>query len=76
MSQLLAGLWRQRRLTRLMGEALCCLLSLTQSAQSVILLALEFGRREAIGRVDVFVAAPIGDVHAVSTEATRGQPLQ
>src|SRR5215510_5937973 len=56
--QWLAGLWRQRRLTRLMGEALCRLLSLTQSAQSVIPRALEFGRREAVGRVDVFVAAP------------------
>src|SRR6266581_2135898 len=56
--QLIAGRWRQRRLTGLMGEALCRLLSLTQSAESVIPLALEFGRHEAVGRVDLFIAAP------------------
>src|SRR6266446_4031947 len=56
--QLIAALWRQRRLPGLMGEALCRLLSLPQSSESVIPLALEFSRREAVGRVDLLVAAP------------------
>src|SRR5215468_10362068 len=46
--QLIANLGRQRRLTRLMGEALCRLRRLTQSAESVIPRALECGRREAV----------------------------
>src|SRR6266568_3490624 len=40
-----------------MGEALCRLLSLPQRAESGIPLALECGRREAVGRIDVLVAA-------------------
>ena len=56
--QLIAQLWRQRRLIGLMGEALRRLLGLTQGPEPVIPLAFEFGRRQTVGRIDVLVAAP------------------
>src|SRR5712691_2299306 len=55
--QLLAELWRQRRFTRLMGEAFRRLFSLAEGPECVIPRALEFGRREAVVRVDLLVAA-------------------
>ena len=62
-----------------MGEALCRLLSLTQSAESVIPRALEFGRREAVGWVDLLIAAPgQGGGEASLTDLllmVGGQPL-
>jgi hypothetical protein len=55
--QLLAECGRQCRLVGLMGAALCRLLSLTKSPESVIPLACECGRRKTVRRIAVLVAA-------------------
>jgi hypothetical protein len=56
--QLIAQLRRQRRLIGRMGAALRRLLSLTKRSESVIPLAFACGRREALRRINLLIAAP------------------
>jgi hypothetical protein len=53
----MAELRTQRRLLRLVSETSRGFLSLAQGAKFLVPVAFEFGCREAVLRVDVFVAA-------------------